>query len=1359
MKKMKYQLNKIFKITFITIFFLISKSYAIENVSEFTDAINEAREEFNEITEATTEQSKIIDEAIKEIDKATEYVQEAINNQNAEDAIKTLEFIERSLTDVGNIIPQEFSSDMSNIDTAVMSKEDMDVINELTAQMNVSKEEKLNEFMSDLVELNQKGIDTISISKNLDSLGIDTVKVVLDIKEGQNLGAWTKEEWAESYQGNLLTSSGSEVIADNDINNKVVNLEQKLQVNNVAILEKRTSLTELQTKIDPLNNQITDLKTQKSNILAQYNEEILKQSSTILSDGEIAQSKELADQFNNQLNDLTTQIKAAEQQSSSLQQQVQNLNLELSNEIASKTQLQNNIRELNNQLSANQNIISQKTSEINKLKNTNLNTKINSLNEQLQYASRERDFIQTDFERSIDLEVDALSRYYSALGDVDSENFDKQVDFSMREVGVIMDSDPRKARAFEIEKYATYAGFSNEQIQNGINAVNNDDWDAQKNFYKEITKSLAKNPDWVVDVPSNAELNVMMEEEKAIQAAALASLEVNKINSSWSEKINEELKSVSPMASLNISTIRYNPKSTEFYQAEYNKILNETEIGNKMKEIEKIENEISSNISKISEVEAELKSNKDNFNKVYNAAVNEVREQIYGPGGSVIGGPTEEFKKLDPTKGLALFDKLNALQRGEHAVRFANVEGITKDISGLTPEMIDISNQIQETENQLQILKQNYQNQTEIIKQKFSIQSEINNQIAENLVSQAQAAKAEYDKIITQENPELKAVEEKVISILKEVPTFEADAENLAGLDATTLRAKLIDLTNGNNNETKALEAARSAVAKIGEAPVSEYMTGAKWQMTNVKAAAIVRSKKYDYVDDYAYITAEYQNPLNLNSSQREEVESELKSILSKDNLKLQSLNTKVSQLSSELNLTQEQSQKLTAEISQLENELSSLKSSENQIQNQISELSNQFSSKESLIAEKTQNLSSLQEQLNPLSEKMSELQSQRTEIDAKLNSQLDTIANQIDSQGVATDENNALKTQFENQIAELDNQIKDYERQSVEINSQLSSLTVELNTLETETPEIANQIESLNQDLKNFKEIKADLAMATAKKLGLDVDEDAIQSVEIVDGKAIVSIKGTDVFRVVDQADLIEQAAEFTDPISQLSRNQKIFTANALNPELITPEFIEASKNISGLEKLEVLSQTSAVQAVGATTEQSAKFASAKAARLAARKDWDAALASGDKAAAAAAEAAFMTARDIEQVAGQEAVAAAAAASVAAQEAAQSVASVAQEASAAAQEAAAEVQDVVASAQSAQQAALDALYELEALPGATGFHTQEVTAAIKQLEAEMNGTEFNYLGQSSYEDAMKEIERMESTGKSVVECLSQEGC
>ena len=36
---------------------------------------------------------------------------------------------------------------------------------------------------------------------------------------------WTKEEWANSYKGSILTSSGEEVITDKEINSKVVESE------------------------------------------------------------------------------------------------------------------------------------------------------------------------------------------------------------------------------------------------------------------------------------------------------------------------------------------------------------------------------------------------------------------------------------------------------------------------------------------------------------------------------------------------------------------------------------------------------------------------------------------------------------------------------------------------------------------------------------------------------------------------------------------------------------------------------------------------------------------------------------------------------------------------------------------------------------------------------------------------------------------------------------------------------------------------------------------------------------------------------------------------------------------------------
>ena len=135
---MKSQLNKILIVTLVILFFTLSKSYSIEDVTEFTDAINEAREGFDKAPEASAEESKIIDEALKEIDKATEYAQEAINANNAEDAIKTLEFIEKTLTDVQKIIPQEFGSDMSKIDMSAMPKEDMETITEITSEMKTS---------------------------------------------------------------------------------------------------------------------------------------------------------------------------------------------------------------------------------------------------------------------------------------------------------------------------------------------------------------------------------------------------------------------------------------------------------------------------------------------------------------------------------------------------------------------------------------------------------------------------------------------------------------------------------------------------------------------------------------------------------------------------------------------------------------------------------------------------------------------------------------------------------------------------------------------------------------------------------------------------------------------------------------------------------------------------------------------------------------------------------------------------------------------------------------------------------------------------------------------------------------------
>ena len=146
--------------------------------------------------------------------------------------------------------------------------------------------------------------------------------------------------------------------------------------------------------------------------------------------------------------------------------------------------------------------------------------------------------------------------------------------------------------------------------------------------------------------------------------------------------------------------------------------------------------------------------------------------------------------------------------------------------------------------------------------------------------------------------------------------------------------------------------------------------------------------------------------------------------------------------------------------------------------------------------------------------------------------------------------EANALKTQFESQIAQLDGQLKDYENQSVEISNQLASLTTELSTLEAETPEIANQIESLNQDLENFINIKADLAMATAEKYNLEIQEKVVETVKPLENKSIISIEGTNVFRVIDSDELLDDSGKFKVPTGTLTLKGKVYTAGAVQPE-----------------------------------------------------------------------------------------------------------------------------------------------------------------------------------------------------------------
>ena len=1577
---MKSQLNKILKITFVILFFSLSKSYSVEDLSEFTDAISEAREGFDKVSAASTEQSKIIDEAFKEIDKATAIAEEAINNNNTEDAIKTLEFVERSLTDVESIIPQEFSSDMSNIDTSALSKEDMDTVNELTAQMKSSKAVKEKEFKSNLIEINLKGIDTASISEKLNELGVNTIQLDIVLDKDKKIETWTKQDWANSYTGSILSYDGKEVVADKAVGSRMAELEEKFQKNATLIENKKNELSLLNSQLSPVNAELESLNEKKSSLTAQYNIEIEKLSTANLTNLETAQSVEISSKLKSELDNITNDVLEAEQKSASLKENISKLNLELDvekdalNKISSD--LANTQKELNNTFSA----ISSKQSQLDSLLNNDLSKTNEVLSQQLNELTREKDFIESKFDKVIDKEVAALERYYTALGNVDSKYFAEEIEFSIREVGVILDADPRKARAFEIEKYATFAGLSKDFIQNSIQAVNNDDWDAQKDIYREVITGLSKNPEWQVDVPSEAELRVMIAEDKAIQEATLASLQVAEMQRNWNNKLAEEAKEYAPFRQASISSLKHSSVATMWgsektlYNQELEKVLaSDTELETLKTEYESVKKELD-NIKETNTLYAEevkkqtqplqeeLAKEYDKINEL-NQAYNEITLEKYDYIES-IGGTAAVYR-----------DRGNP-NYGEWTKTINNFNQQAYDVGQKVQDQYKVTNDIR---NQILQIKVNApkvdtnrwsQLQFEVMRkgsEVISKESALNQEARKNAIAIAEESREKYDEIMAKEDPEMNAVKAKVSSILKGVPTFADKADALAGTEAVSLRAQLNDIAAGTKTENAALAAARNAMSQMGKTTGSQFMTGPTWEMSNVKAAAIVRSKRYEYVDDYAYINAEYADPLQLSTADRKEAEQGLKDLLGVDNPKLNALNKQATSLKTEIATNNAQLANIDKDISSLKNEIGSIQSSEKDLRNQIASLNKDLASKQSLIDKKTQSLSELQKNLDPINDKITELETKKSELDTNIQNEINAISQNLEKSPTAkSTEIDKLNADYKAQMASLDEQISNFENQAKDLNQTAKSINDEIKSYEIETPQITQQIASLSEQYQYLDNVKANLAMATAKNIGIKVDEKAIKSLGKLDGKAIISIKGTQLVRVVDEKLLKDKAKDFIDPISTFSLNTKIYSAEALKPEVFvveevtqayskaktareiarenlaaveaksgatkeeiqaaeaavaeakyaeiaagqafvsntgtaslisqkqtlenlkairnTPgmnkwdvrrteaaikaaeaqiagksynyqnalssiknqetkwnawradlyrkdieiakaagktreasllqrdlerfetrlvderkafesvqtkqsEYLEAlnnvatknvaltgvsfqeaasssiqssvqssSKSISAEARATVQAEASAIQSAGASTQQASAYAAAKAARLEARANWDAAVASGNKAAAQAAEDAFMAARDVEQVAGQQAVAAAAAASAAAQ-AASEVASVAQEASQAAQEAAAEVADVVESAKDAQQAALDALYELEALPGSTGFHSQEVQAAIEQMEAEMEGRSYSYLGKSSYEEAMAEIERMEGTGKSVVECLSQEGC
>ena len=95
------------------------------------------------------------------------------------------------------------------------------------------------------------------------------------------------------------------------------------------------------------------------------------------------------------------------------------------------------------------------------------------------------------------------------------------------------------------------------------------------------------------------------------------------------------------------------------------------------------------------------------------------------------------------------------------------------------------------------------------------------------------------------------------------------------------------------------------------------------FEKSNIRAAAVLRSKKYDWVDNYQYSKGIY-NPVELTTEERSKVEGALKDILAEDNPKLNVLNQKITNLNNQVKSNTQNLASLPNDISKIETELNS---------------------------------------------------------------------------------------------------------------------------------------------------------------------------------------------------------------------------------------------------------------------------------------------------------------------------------------------------------------------------------------------------------------------------------------------------
>ena len=169
---MKYLLKILRIIIIITALTLTKFAYA-ETLESLAKELGDIRQEISNLQSSNVEEAAIIDQALKEIDVVMEFVNDSVAKGDVDTAISTLNYIEKTVTDVAKVVPEKFEVEKIKSGEE-FDPEQMNEILEITKGVKKTKKIKMKSLATDMVQIREKGMDVLEVSENISDLGIKT---------------------------------------------------------------------------------------------------------------------------------------------------------------------------------------------------------------------------------------------------------------------------------------------------------------------------------------------------------------------------------------------------------------------------------------------------------------------------------------------------------------------------------------------------------------------------------------------------------------------------------------------------------------------------------------------------------------------------------------------------------------------------------------------------------------------------------------------------------------------------------------------------------------------------------------------------------------------------------------------------------------------------------------------------------------------------------------------------------------------------------------------------------------------------------------------------------------------------------